>query len=1431
MALSRHRVHQGAETEHPWEREAIELVLEGLPDVDPYHAWPLHELHDPTTGKLYEIDLIVLGKHALYLVEIKSWPGTVTGDVRDWRLSRPDAPPRAMENPYRLANKKAKVLAGLLRRELPPEHQGIWVEALVFLSHEQVRLQLPDGARSHVVGRQEIIRALTHARYPGADPRKEVNRPLVRAVVRGLEQLGLRPSATRRIVGQYQLGALLAEGNGFQDHIGTHLEVPRNTRRIRTYLVARATSAERRAQLDRAARREFEVLTCLGTHPSILACHSYEPSAERGPSLVFERFEDGIPLDQLLRVQPELPFLERIEIIRQVADAIDFCHRQGVLHRALSPQSILVREHKKRIEVRLHSFQLARRDDATTSGTHHLSDLGDPAAIVYRAPEIHVDPSKASELSDIWSLGAVAYFVLTDQPPAADRESLNKRLKEHGALHAGAVSDDLTQEIDTLIAEATRRHSAERFDNAIEWFNLLCEEATRPTDHGKALDPYLARPDDQLEHGLKVRGELGSGASARVLKVQRGQRDLALKVPHDEGCVQRLRAEAEVLERLRHPSIVRCHGVLEVGGRVCLLIDYAGDQTLAGRLRQEGTIGLDYARRFGDDLLSALQHLEEQGIQHRDIKPGNIGFTPEQKKETRHLLLFDFSLATLPQHQVSAGTPAYRDPSLPLRGTWDAAADRYSAAATLYEMLTGIRPKTAELDSGGFAAQVEAERFDAAVRDRMATFFRRAFDPDTDQRFASAEVMKTEWLALYAEQREEVVPARQESLDALTLDDPVELLALGTRARNALDRAGVLTISELLALPRNHLSAIRGVGVKVAKEIVAVADELRRRFETTTDDGPARFLPGLRARAEPLAERHGLSRHHLAVLADAALTTTSDLAQAPAARVERLLGADAAVTVRETLTAAGEQDDQRPVLQRWADELLAPAQARPSAAERQVRALLGLDPLPGQDQDRGEWAHREVTEVAEACAVTRQRVYQALTRHRRRWLAATCCEDLLAAVSRLVDDASGVLLMRYAAERLARDHGSGDDPPAPGELRTATALVRITAELRHVLGDQAPVTLGRIHGHPWLAREATQLDALRAIARIADQLAQEEELRSTSEVRARIERAATDTPLAELPGADLVRLAAAAAAHAALSARLELYPPGMPAARALRLSQSVLSVPDLTVQELQRRVRERYPQAQPLPERPELDALLEPYGLHFYQDRYRRRGVDMPSVSATVSGFTRYTSAGPGELRIDTPETRAAVRLEETLRSGLERGRFRVLSAPAHRARQAAERLAETFGLVVTSLDHELWRKMQDLMARKSVEESAVIEADRAGPDGPRWSLLGQVVAAAAEELVDGILANRAHPQLLINPGAFARYGLSEALHRLVDQAEHGDGAAIALLVPTFAQEEGTAPAINETLPVPAPIPGQRLRLTEPWIRNLHHAAAKETPS
>ena len=96
-------------------------------------------------------------------------------------------------------------------------------------------------------------------------------------------------------------------------------------------------------------------------------------------------------------------------------------------------------------------------------------------------------------------------------------------------------------------------------------------------------------------------------------------------------------------------------------------MDRAGDKTLAQWIRGGDPLSLDLMRRFGENLLSAIVHLEQEGIAHRDVKPDNIGIAKVAGTGAYRLVLFDFSLSRTPFETITAGTRPYLDPFLPDR--------------------------------------------------------------------------------------------------------------------------------------------------------------------------------------------------------------------------------------------------------------------------------------------------------------------------------------------------------------------------------------------------------------------------------------------------------------------------------------------------------------------------------------------------------------------------------------------------------------------------------------------------------------------------------------------------------------------------------------------------------------------------------------------
>jgi len=1457
------------ESPHAHEQEALQFAIEQLPSTEPYTLWGLIELVEPTTGRMYEIDMLVLGYSALYLVEIKSGPGKYEGDQVDWYRTAPEQPSRWMDPPLRLANLKAKILKGRLRSKMRHPDRAPRVEPLIFLSHPETDVRLSTEGRLGVVTRKDLVRAIVRHEFPGSPPGwrgERVDSPLAKDVTQGLDALGLRKRKGKLFAGSYELGALLDDGfmqldggvdgpvapSGYQDRLATHRETPGVSSRARVYLVPQQTSVERRQLLRRAADREVQLLHSVREHPNVLRFVDYITDAPLGPTVLFDAFEGGVPLDAFLRQNPELSFQDRVTILEQVAQALAYCHKKEVRHGALGPHAVLVRRDPEgtSLQTRLFNFQLGAGKQVRA--TVHWSALSSDPWALYQAPELREEGGAPSPESDIFSLGALAYLIFTGRQPADSVADLDARMQRDHFLDPGVATDETPAPIVEAIKLATDRVVARRADDAAQWIDLLIGELTRPDAEpsAPALDPLEARKNDILGGDLMVQAILGYGATSRVLQVERSSdhRSYALKVSLSPEHDDRLVEEAKVLAKLEHPRIVRVVEQRTMADRTCLLLTLAGEHTLQRFLAREGSVSLDYAGRFGEDLLSALEELESKGVIHRDIKPANVGVGTPGKTAT-HLTLFDFSLGLAPLTELGVGTAVYRDPFLRARGQWDPPADRWSAAITLHELLTGVRPALEHPpESGGTTPKITlaAERFDPAVRERLVGFFDKALSPDVELRFGSAREMQRAWTLAFeapaaiasksSTPPEGIVPVVRSSteppppegdtgpitselLAAIRPETPVDALPLSARAKNALDRAGVVVAADLLALPDNRLSSVRGVGRLVAQEILSLRDRWKSAFALAPVPVTP-FFPAGYAGDDVLLSTTKLDSALVAALADGGIQSLAALASAPVAHVTAMAhkrGFDLApltALLQREARAMGDREHP-PTLEAWVEALL------PSAKKRtaHLRSLYGLTaPFLGR-------VGLTVREIAEHHHLTTAAIYVALGRARETWAKHGALGDLRELLHSVLEDAGGAMPLERAAEALRSRLPHDKSAPEPALLAASAALFRIVAEVER---DQpAGLRIARL-GAPglWTLLREDDVKVLARLGEVADELAGRAVLASTGEAARRFAEIVQDTPLGALPVDRVAELAAAASTVAARSTRLEIYPRGLAPERALELSATVLTS-NLTAEDVHKRVGARYPEAAPLPPRPALDALLVPHGLIWnpVNGQYQRKGQDhatsLPSTS--FSPLQRLPTASRGEAVAKSPETIVAQAFEDKLSHALERRLLRVVGVRADRAREAALALAARAGTEAISFDAELIGAMHRLMKENGVDPDVVQSADAEGPVGAAWPHLIALAEDAAGQVAAKLLPND-KPLILVQPGLIARYRLAGFLQSLIDASKRPESAAIFLLVP--AHDGGGLPLINEELPIHGVLPTDALWVSPHWIENKHNAAA-----
>src|SRR5262249_41088534 len=184
---------------------------------------------------------------------------------------------------------------------------------------------------------------------------------------------------------------------------------------------------------------EFRILQGFD-HPGILDARDYKDH-EFGPALLFAYEPGAMRLDHYLATRGvKLSPGTRLELVRQVADAVRYAHAKRVIHRALAPQRVLVMDPDAQTpRLKVFNWQVGVREaEAASSSTVHVQGLVDRQATAYMAPEVLLDPKAATEAADVFSLGAIAYHLFSGRPPGESTAEVARTLGEHNGLKVSA---------------------------------------------------------------------------------------------------------------------------------------------------------------------------------------------------------------------------------------------------------------------------------------------------------------------------------------------------------------------------------------------------------------------------------------------------------------------------------------------------------------------------------------------------------------------------------------------------------------------------------------------------------------------------------------------------------------------------------------------------------------------------------------------------------------------------------------------------------------------------------------------------------------------------------------------------------------------------------------------------------------------------------
>ncbi|XP_010942100.1 CBL-interacting serine/threonine-protein kinase 5 [Elaeis guineensis] len=242
----------------------------------------------------------------------------------------------------------------------------------------------------------------------------------------------------------------------------------------------------------------------------------------------------------------------------------------------------------------------------------------------------------------------------------------------------------------------------------------------------------------KVYHGRDLRS--GEGVAIKVINKD--------QVRREAGMTDQIQREISVMRLVRHPHVVELKEVMATKTRIFFVMEYVrGGELFAKVLR--GRLPENQARRYFQQLISAVDFCHSRGVSHRDLKPENLLLD-----EAGNLKVSDFGLSALPEQlrhdgllHTQCGTPAYVAPEvLRKRGYDGARADLWSCGVILFVLLAGFLPFQDEnlmrMYRKVFKAEYQIPPWFSADARRLVS---RLLVADPEKRISIPAIVKLPW--------------------------------------------------------------------------------------------------------------------------------------------------------------------------------------------------------------------------------------------------------------------------------------------------------------------------------------------------------------------------------------------------------------------------------------------------------------------------------------------------------------------------------------------------------------------------------------------------------------------------------------------------------------------------------------------------------------
>lgn len=649
------------------------------------------ELHDKQSNRYFEVDLVIVSRFGVYVVELKHWSGRIEIRPNSWLQNESFF----KTDPHKVNNFKAKLLRGLYERKFP-SFPPVYFESVVVLTNpgvEAAGCAIPKTTANNPTfeSTDRFLQYLKHQREIKENRLTDIQCQAFKNYVQRLHTIG--PPRDFVFPG-YEIVERLYQYEDRAEVVARRTDIRhRRLSRLRIFFVA----SEDQQAVEKATAT-LNAVEKIGDHPNILKVWDI-PNENNYLVEGSDWSETGTLRDYIDRLGPLKP--DRALIIATgLARGLEAAHAQCVIHRALFPENVLMVNNTPKLMNFDLSFQL--EENRVTV----VPDVSKLKRSPYIAPEIYISGTVPEATADLFSLGVILYEMLVGQCPfgcSTDIERSNGRLTDTQIQRLRQVEGVSDCVID-LVCALVLQHPSDRVSNASKVLSGLDE----------CLDylelPIVTETNPRLPEGAQsglysIQSFVTSGAESQIYRAAGARgRNVALKLFNRDVLLPRVIDEQSYAASAHHPSLVRVDSYNQwKDGRYYIAFDWVSERSLRDEI-DEG-IRPDIARfeRGAQQLLDAISslHLNSEDdvprpILHNDIKPENILLG-----HSHRLVLIDFGAASEPHVGTYEGTEGYVAPDLRLGKDrkYCVDGDLYALSISLHEWLMGCRPGANNLDA------------------------------------------------------------------------------------------------------------------------------------------------------------------------------------------------------------------------------------------------------------------------------------------------------------------------------------------------------------------------------------------------------------------------------------------------------------------------------------------------------------------------------------------------------------------------------------------------------------------------------------------------------------------------------------------------------------------------------------------------------------